>query len=135
MVLLVPGFTGEWNYPSGLAPVVADSAGALVTTWMTFVPCFLWIFLGAPYIERLRGNVRLTAALSAITAAVVGVVLNLAVWFAMHALFPAGAGLDWFALGLSVVAFIGMMRWRWDVIVVVLGAGALGLVYRLAFSL
>jgi chromate transporter len=135
MVLQFVGFMGGWNNPSGLARVVAASAGALVTTWMTFVPCFLWIFLGAPYIERLRGNVRLTAALSAITAAVVGVVLNLAVWFAMHALFPAGAGLDWFALGLSVVAFFGMMRWRWDVIVVVLGAGVLGLVYRLAFSL
>ena len=123
MVLQFVGFMGGWNHPGGLAPIVAATAGALLTTWTTFVPCFLWIFLGAPYIERLRGNVSLSAALSAITAAVVGVVLNLAVWFGMHALFPGGATVDWFAITVSLVAFIGMLRWRWDIIPVVLGAG------------
>jgi chromate transporter len=131
MVLQFVGFMGGWNHPGGLAPIVAATAGALLTTWTTFVPCFLWIFLGAPYIERLRGNVSLSAALSAITAAVVGVVLNLAVWFGMHALFPGGATVDWFAIAVSLAAFIGMLRWRWDIIPVVLGAGALGLIYQL----
>ena len=125
MVLQFVGFMGGWNHPGGLSPVIAATAGALLTTWVTFVPCFLWIFLGAPYIERLRGNVNLSAALSTITAAVVGVILNLAVWFGLHALFPGGT-IDWFALGLSVLAFIGLLRWRWDIIPVVLGAGALG---------
>ena len=134
MVLQFVGFMGGWNHPGGLAPIVAATAGALLTTWTTFIPCFLWIFLGAPYIERLRGNLRFSAALAAITAAVVGVILNLAVWFGMHALFPEGAGVDWFALAISLVAFVGMIRWRWDIIPVVLGAGALGLVYQLGMS-
>ena len=133
MVLQFVGFMGGWNHPGGFAPLVAASAGALLTTWTTFVPCFLWIFLGAPYIERLRGNVRFSAALATITAAVVGVVLNLAVWFGMHALFPGG-GIDWFALAISLVAFVGILRWRWDIIPVVLGAGVLGLVYQLALA-
>jgi chromate transporter len=131
MVLQFVGFMGGWNQPGGLTPIVAATAGALLTTWMTFVPCFLWIFLGAPYIERLRGNLRLSVALATITAAVVGVVLNLAVWFGTHALFPTGAGVDWFALAISLVAFVGMIRWRWDIIPVVLGAGLLGLIYQL----
>jgi chromate transporter len=131
MVLQFVGFMGGWNQPGGLTPIVAATAGALLTTWTTFVPCFLWIFLGAPYIERLRGNLRLSAALATITAAVVGVVLNLAVWFGTHALFPTGAGVDWFALAISLVAFVGMIRWRWDIIPVVLGAGVLGLIYQL----
>lgn len=134
MVLQFVGFMGGWNHPGRLAPTVAATAGALLTTWTTFVPCFLWIFLGAPYIEGLRGNLRLSAALSAITAAVVGVVLNLAVWFGIHALFPGGGGIDWFALSISLVAFVGMLRWHWDVIPVVFGAGALGLVFQLGMS-
>ena len=132
MVLQFVGFMGGWQHPQGLAPLVAATLGALLTTWVTFTPCFLWIFLGGPYIEKLRGNVQLSAALSAITAAVVGVVLNLAVWFGMNALFPGGAAVDWFAVIVSLVAFVGMIRWRWDIIPVVLGAGALGLIYRLA---
>jgi chromate transporter len=131
MVLQFVGFMGGWNHPGGLTPIVAATAGAFLTTWTTFVPCFLWIFLGAPYIERLRGNVRWSAALSTITAAVVGVVLNLAVWFGMHALFPGGAAVDWFALIVSLIAFLGLLRWRWGIIPVVLGAGALGLIHQL----
>ncbi len=130
MVLQFVGFMGGWQHPLGLSPLVAATIGALLTTWVTFTPCFLWIFIGAPYIERLRGNVKLTTALSAITAAVVGVVLNLAVWFALSALFPDHAHLDWFALGLALVALFGMLKWNWDVIPVVLGSGLAGLIYK-----
>jgi chromate transporter len=131
IVLQFVGFMGAWNHPGNLPPLVAATAGALLTTWVTFVPCFLWIFLGAPYVERLRGNRQLTAALSTITAAVVGVIINLAVWFGMHALFPGGTTIDWLALAIAIVAFIGILRWHWDIIPVVLGAGAIGIVTRL----
>jgi chromate transporter len=104
MVLQFVGFMGGWRKPGLLSPLLAGTLGALITTWVTFAPCFLWIFLGAPYIERLRGHARLTAALSAVTAAVVGVILNLAVWFGLHALFPAGHAIDWFALAVSAIA-------------------------------
>jgi chromate transporter len=87
MVVQFVGFMAAYRYPGPLTPLAAGIVGSAITTWVTFVPCFFWIFLGAPYIERLRGNRLLTAALSAITAAVVGVVLNLAVWFALHTLF------------------------------------------------
>ena len=131
MVVQFVGFLGGWNQPGNLSPLVAASLGAFITTWVTFVPCFLWIFLGAPHIERLRGNVRLTAALSAITAAVVGVVLNLAVWFAIHTLFPETGVVNWFAVVVGLGAFAGMLRWKWDVVPVVLGSGILGLIYHL----
>jgi len=127
MVLQFVGFMGAWQHPEGLSPILAGTIGALLTTWVTFTPCFLWIFLGGPYIEKLRGNIRLTTALSAITAAVVGVVMNLAVWFAINALFPGHGTVDWFAVVISAVAFVGMLRWKWDIIPVVLGAGALGI--------
>jgi chromate transporter len=81
------GFLAGYRDPGSLPPLTAATLAALLTTWVTFVPCFLWIFLGAPYIEHLRGNRALSSALSAITAAVVGVILNLAVWFALHTLF------------------------------------------------
>lgn len=87
MVLQFVGFLGAYRDPGGLSPLVAGTLGGLLATWVTFVPCFLWICLGAPFIERLRGNAAVAGALSAITAAVVGVVLNLAVWFALHTLF------------------------------------------------
>ena len=130
MVLQFVGFLGGWNQPGTLTPLVAASVGALITTWTTFVPCFLWIFLGAPHIEQLRGNEKLTTMLSAITAAVVGVILNLAVWFGVRVIFPAPATTDWFALVVSVLAFAGLVRWKWDVIPVVAGAGAAGLLFK-----
>jgi chromate transporter len=130
MVLQFVGFMGGWQHPQGLSPLLAATLGALLTTWATFTPCFLWIFLGGPYIEKLRGNIQLTTALSAITAAVVGVVLNLAVWFALNALFPNHHQLDWFALGLTVVALVGMLKWKWGVVPVVLGSGLVGMIYR-----
>jgi chromate transporter len=131
MVLQFVGFMGGWNNPGTLSPLLAGTLGALITTWATFVPCFLWILLGAPHLEQLRGNRKLTAALSTVTAAVVGVILNLAVWFGLHALFPPGRTLDWFALTLSVIAFTGMLRWKWNVIPVVIGCGIAGLLYQL----
>ena len=131
MVLQFVGFLGGWKFPEPLSPLATATLGALITTWTTFLPCFLWIFLGAPHIEQMRGNTKLTAALSAITAAVVGVVLNLAIWFGLHVLFPTGAPVNWFGLVVSAVAFAGIVKWKWDVIPVVLGAGALGLIYRL----
>jgi chromate transporter len=131
MVVQFVGFMGAWQNPGGMSPIVAATLGALITTWVTFVPCFLWIFLGAPHVERLRGNRKLNAALSAITAAVVGVILNLAVWFALHVFAPQPRTIDWFAVVVSAAALAGMIRWKWDVIPVVAGSGILGLIYKL----
>jgi len=87
MVTQFVGFIGAYRSPGLLDPMIAGTLGALVTTWVTFAPCFLWIFLGAPYIEALRGNQKLARALTGITAAVVGVVLNLAIWFGLRVMF------------------------------------------------
>ena len=87
MVVQFVGFLGALRDPGSLPPLLSATLGALLTTWVTFVPCFFWIFLGAPFIEQLRRNAALSAALAAVTAAVVGVILNLAVWFALHTLF------------------------------------------------
>jgi chromate transporter len=81
--------------------------------------------------RNLRGNEKLTTALSAVSAAVVGVVLNLAVWFGLHVIFPAADTVDWFAVVVCVAAFIGMTRWKWDIIPVVLGAGLVGLIFKM----
>jgi chromate transporter len=132
MVLQFVGFLGAWNQPGNLPPLIAATLGALITTWVTFVPCFLWIFVGAPYVERLRGHKSLTAALSAVTAAVVGVILNLAIWFGLHVIFPPDRNVDWFALTVCATAFAGMLRWRWNIVPVVLGSGMAGLIYTIA---
>jgi len=131
MVLQFVGFMGAWTQPMGLPPLVAATLGALITTWATFVPCFLLIFLGAPHIEQLRGNASIISTLSTVTAAVVGVILNLAVWFGLHVLFPEGKAIDWFALAVGLVAFCGMLKFKWSVVPVVLGSGAAGLIYQL----
>ena len=125
IVLQFVGFLGGWHHPGDLPPLVAATLGAIITTWATFVPCFLWIFLGAPHVDHLHHQPRLSAALSAITAAVVGVVLNLAVWFGYHILLPEG-NVDWWALGIAAGALWGLGFWKWGVIPLVLGAGALG---------
>jgi chromate transporter len=131
MVVQFVGFMGAWQHPDGLSPLRAATLGSLITTWSTFTPCFLWVFVGAPYIERLRGNISLSSALSAITAAVVGVILNLAIWFALHVFFPGAGVIDWFALMLCAVALFGLWKWKWNVIPVVAGSGLLGLVWKL----
>ena len=96
MVVQFIGFLAGWNYPGVLSPLGGAVIGSLVATYFTFLPCFFFIFIGAPYIEKLRGNLKLTSALSSITAAVVGVVLNLAVWFGVQVLMPAETGFNWF---------------------------------------
>lgn len=125
LVLVYVGFLAAFRDPGVLSPLGAGLLGATLTTWVTFVPCFLWIFLGAPYIERLQTNKALSGALSAITAAVVGVILNLAVWFGLHTLFgkvgnlrfgpldlswPVWTSLDFPAVGLAIIATIAMFR-------------------------
>lgn len=126
MVLQFVGFMGGWNQSGAMTPLVAATLGAAITTWVTFVPCFLWIFLGAPHIEQLRGRRAFNSALAAVTAAVVGVILNLAVWFGAHILFPAD-GVDWFSVAIAVLAFAAMQWLRVGIIPVVLGACAVGL--------
>ncbi len=126
MVLQFVGFLGGWKFPAPFSPAVAATISAAMTTWTTFLPCFLWIFLGAPYIEWLRHHQRLGAALSAVTAAVVGVVLNLALWFGVQVLFPAGQPANIFGLILGAGALLGLWRWKWDLIPVILGAGFAG---------
>ncbi len=131
MVLQFVGFVGAWQHPEGLPPLVAATIGALLTTWVTFTPCFLWVLAGAPYIERLRENARLAAALSAVTAAVVGVILNLAVWFAAHVFMPLAGHIDWFAIGLCAATFLVMLRFNAGIILVIVGSGLAGLLIQL----
>jgi len=129
MVLQFVGFMAAWNHPQELSPASSGVIGALVTTYTTFLPSFLFIFLGAPYIESLRGNRHLTGALSGITAAVVGVVLNLALVFGAAVIWPRGlaGGTDWFAIGMSLAAFLALYRFKADVLRVVIGGGLIGL--------
>jgi chromate transporter len=131
MVLQFVGFVGAWQHPGSLSPFAAGTLGAAVTTWATFAPCFLWIFLGAPNIERMRGNARMAAALSAVTAAVVGVILNLAVSFGRPLLFPSISEPNWFGIAIASVAAMGMLRWKWGIIPVVAGAAAAGFLWSL----
>jgi chromate transporter len=127
MVLQFVGFMTAFRDPGPLSPMLAGTLGGLLATWVTFTPCFLWIFLGAPFIEVMRGNKALAGALSAITAAVVGVILNLAVWFAIHTIFheirsvrrfgmgfdaPVLSSVDPWALALSVAAIVAMFRFK-----------------------
>jgi chromate transporter len=127
MVLQYVGFLAAYREAGWAAPLLAGTAGGLLATWVTFAPCFAWIFLGAPFIERLRGNQALVASLTAVSAAVVGVILNLAVWFAIHVVFrqvatvefgplsvslPALGSINWLAAALSVLAFVAVFRFR-----------------------
>ncbi|MEW6206904.1 MAG: chromate efflux transporter [Acidobacteriota bacterium] len=128
MVLQFVGFMAGWNHPQGLAPAASGIAGALITTWTTFLPCFIFIFLGAPHIESLRGNENLRGALTAITAAIVGVILNLALIFGAAVIWPRGqGGADWFAAGMSVAAFAALFRLKMNVLWVVIIGGLTGL--------
>jgi chromate transporter len=145
MVLEFVGFVGAYQHPGGLSPVVAGVVGASVVVWATFAPCFLWVFLGAPYVERLRGNARLASALQTVTAAVVGVIANLAMTFAALTLFervrlvrvaggsfpaPVWSEVDPFAVAVAGVAFLGLSLRRWPVLPVILASAAIGLVVK-----
>jgi chromate transporter len=140
------GFLGAWRDPGPLSPAAAGILGSLLTTWVTFVPPMMLIFAGAPFIEQLRSNKRLSGALSAITAAVVGVILNLTVWFVLHVLFAevreARAGwLRWYAfdplsvdlraLGLALLSALLAFRWHWGLVQLVVAMAAAGIVARL----
>jgi chromate transporter len=130
MVLQFVGFMAGWNNPQGMSQTWSAVTGAVVTTYCTFLPCFIFIFLGAPYIEVLRGNRNLTGALTGVTASVVGVVLNLALVFGAAVIWPHGftGGADCFAALMSVAAFIALYRFKADVLWVVLAGGLIGLV-------
>lgn len=112
MVLQFVGFVGGWQHPGAFSPLVGATLGAAITTWTTFLPCFLFVFLGAPHIEQIGEQPRLSAALTAITAAVVGVILNLGVIFATHAMWPAGGRFDYFVANVAVAAFFAMWHFR-----------------------
>jgi chromate transporter len=131
MVTQFVGYVAAYTNAKGLNPAVAGAIGGLLTTWVTFVPCFMWIFVGAPYIERVRKNVKLGAALSTITAAVVGVVLNLSVIFTYHVLLPEGKGFDWYALAAAVFAFVGMVRFKWGMVPVIIGSAIAGYAWKM----
>lgn len=136
------GFLAAYRTPGGLPPAVAGVLGATVTLWATFVPTFVWIFIGAPYVELLRANRRLRGTLAGITAAVVGVIASLAVSIGIVALFdetttvrpfeanialPILRSVDIFHAALAVGAFVAIRRFRLHIVWVVLGAAELGL--------
>ena len=146
MVLQFVGFLAAFRDPGSLNPYTAGILASVLTTWVTFVPCFLWIFLGAPYVERLRGNRALSAALSAITAAVVGVILNLAVWFALNVAFgkvdvvhayglklqiPVFATLNLASVVLAAAAFIAIFKFKLGMVPVITASAAMGVLYYL----
>lgn len=146
LVLQFIGYVAAYRDAAPFDPAVAGVVGALVTTWVTFVPCFLWIFVAAPYVEAVRQVKSLNAALTAITAAVVGVILNLAVWFGLHVFFgtvqeihagpmrlwwPDPASIDLWALALAGAALVAMLRFHAGMIVTLGGCAALGLAIRL----
>jgi chromate transporter len=134
MVTQYVGFIGAWNDPGTFSPLLYGTLGALITTYATFLPCFLFIFLLAPYIELLANDRRLKAILVGVTAAVVGVVANLAVFFATHVLFPDGmrlAGLDVFALVVAVVSFVVLQRYKVPIYLMVPVGAVVGMVWTL----
>ncbi|HQS45621.1 MAG: chromate transporter [Rhizobiales bacterium 24-66-13] len=144
MVTQFVGFLGAYRAPGSLNPLLAGTLGGLLTTWVTFVPCFLWIFLGAPFMETMRSNKALSAALGAITAAVVGVILNLSIWFALHVLFaqvhevraygmdldvPVLSTINVASLVLTLAAMIAVFRFKVGMIKVIAACSIAGLFY------
>jgi len=147
MVVQFVGFMAAYRDPGGLPPLLAGTLGGLLATWTTFVPCWLWIGLGAPFIERLRDNKPLSGALAGITAAVVGVILNLAIWFALHTIFRETVPLRWHGLGfdmpvlaslnlwafiLSLAAIVAIFRFKAGTIQTLAACSALGVLLYLA---
>ena len=146
MVLQFVGFMGAFREAGWAMPLLAGTAGGVLATWVTFAPCFAWIFLGAPFMEGLRANKALSSALTAVTAAVVGVILNLAIWFAIHVIWravtqvtagplslelPVLASIDWVAAGLSVLALFAVFRLKLGMTTALGGAAVLGLALHL----
>ncbi|MGV1755151.1 chromate efflux transporter [Agrobacterium sp. CG674] len=144
MVTQFVGFLAGYRDPGSMSPIMAATLGAILTTWVTFLPSFLWIFAGAPFIEKMRGNVALEGAMSAITAAVVGVILNLAVWFGLHVLFaevrrvslgvwgidvPVMTSIIWPSLVLTTSAAVAIFRFRMSVIATLLLSAGLGVAW------
>jgi len=147
LVVQFVGFLGAYRNPGALPPMLAGLAGALVTVWVTFVPCFLWIFVGAPYVEALRGNRSLHAALSCITAAVVGVILNLSIWFGLHVIFrqlgelqlgpirllvPVLASVDAASAVLAILAMLAMFRFKLGVPKTLAVSALLGVAWKVS---
>ncbi|MGH9946103.1 MAG: chromate efflux transporter [Pyrinomonadaceae bacterium] len=136
MVLQFVGFMAGWNNPQDMGQMASAVTGALLTTYVTFLPSFIFIFLGAPYIEVLRGNKNLAGALSGVTAAIVGVILNLALVFGAAVIFSQGLTIsaDWFAAGLGIAAFVALYRFKADVLSVVLAGGVIGFLRMFFFG-
>ncbi|MBW2515986.1 MAG: chromate efflux transporter [Deltaproteobacteria bacterium] len=130
MVVQFVGFMAGWNHAAGWNPIVGGLVGSLVATYFTFLPCFLFVFLGGPYIEKFRDNATLSAALSSITAAVVGVVLNLAVWFGLQVLVPADGGFNGFAAVIGLAAFVAIQWFKVGIMTVIFAAGAIGFIWH-----
>nr|WP_175637675.1 chromate efflux transporter [Pseudorhizobium flavum] len=145
MVTQFVGFLAGYRDPGNLNPIAAATLAAMLATWVTFIPSFLWIFAGAPFMERMRGNAALSGAMAAITAAVVGVILNLAVWFGLHVLFrevailklgplwwdvPVVSTLDWPSLILTLISALALFRLKQSVITVLVASAVLGVAWK-----
>jgi chromate transporter len=135
MVLTFVGYVGAWTHAAGVSPAWAGLAGALVVTFFTFLPSFIFIFAGAPLVEATRGQRLFTAPLTAITAAVVGVIANLAVYFAIHVFWPAGVGaaVEWRSLLIALAAGIALFGFHVGVVPVILGCGVAGLLMSISY--
>lgn len=145
LVLTFVGFLGAFNHAAPFDPIVAGLLGAFLTTWVTFVPCFLWIFLGAPHLEGLRRRRALSSALAMVTAAVVGVILNLAVWFGLHALFgsvrtwtgfgllvplPDAGSVDFAAVAIAAASAVALLRLKFPMLLVLAASAGIGLILK-----
>jgi len=135
MVITFVGFVGGWvkQVFGGDAVFASAFIASAIATFFTFLPSFVFIFLGGPFIETTHGNLKLTAPLTAITAAVVGVIVNLAMFFAYHVFWPTGFGgaVDWPSIVLAVVATVAIFRFKIGVIPVILASGVLGMTWKL----
>jgi chromate transporter len=132
MVLQFVGFVAAWQNPGGLEPLAAATLGAMITTWVTFLPSFLFVFLGAPHVESLRERPALASTLSAITAAVAGVILNLAIWFAWHALRAEGGGFDYFVAVIALSSWLAMEHFKIGMIPTLAACAVFGRICELA---
>jgi chromate transporter len=145
LVLTFVGFLGAFNHAAPIDPIYAGLLGAFIATWVTFVPCFLWIFLGAPHLEKLRRQPALSSALAMVTAAVVGVILNLSVWFALHVVFREGeqwreygfnlsipklASVELPALMIAIAAMIAMLKFKAPMLPVLAVSALIGVLFK-----